>query len=74
MSGDYKYEMQMIAEELAEREFGKNFYDLTEEQQFDTFRAAEERWAEDKANEADLLKDKAHMVDAIQRERQFSGM
>jgi hypothetical protein len=46
MSGDYKYEMQVIAEEIAQECYGKDFYELTPHQQFTTFSEAEGRWVD----------------------------
>ena len=58
MARDYKYEIQMIAEEVAERDFGHEFYDLPDETQYEIFRGAEEAWAEKAQQEADLLADR----------------
>jgi hypothetical protein len=41
---DYKYEMQMIAEELAFDETGQEFYDLSQDDQYEFFIQAEEKW------------------------------
>jgi len=46
MSGDYKYDMQMIAEELAEERFGKDFYDLPQDVQFQLFEEAMGQYVE----------------------------
>jgi len=46
MSGDYKYDMQMIAEELAEERFGKDFYELPQETQFQLFDEAMAQYVE----------------------------
>lgn len=37
---DYKYEIQILAEELAEVKFNKDFYDLTDEQQSEVYEQA----------------------------------
>lgn len=46
MSGDYKFDMQMIAEELASERYGKDFYDLPAEQRDALFNEAMENWIE----------------------------
>ena len=43
-SGDYKYDIQLIAEELAKRDYGKDFYQCTPDQQYQLFLAATESW------------------------------
>ena len=45
---DYKYEMQMEAERLAEERFGVDFYDLPENEQYNVFLDAEVNWSEKK--------------------------
>jgi len=37
VSGDRKYNAQLVAEDLAEKRFGKEFYDLSQEQQIDLY-------------------------------------
>jgi hypothetical protein len=37
VSGDRKYNAQLVAEDLAERKFGKEFYDLDQRQQMDLY-------------------------------------
>ena len=58
MSGDYKYEMQMLAEAAAEEEYGMDFYDLPEDVRHKVFSAAEETYFENRAHEADLMRDR----------------
>ena len=58
MSGDYKYEMQMIAEEKAEEEYGMDYYDLPADVQYNVFRSAEEEYFERQAHGADLMRDR----------------
>ena len=50
---DYKYEMQMLAEETAEAVYGKGFYELSRDEQYRVFRGAEEVWVEKMAGSAD---------------------
>ena len=50
---DYKYEMQMLAEETAEEVYGKDFYELSQEEQYRVFRGAGEEWVEKMAGSAD---------------------
>jgi len=50
---DYKYEMQMLAEETAEEVYGKDFYELSREEQYRVFRGAGEEWVEKMAGSAD---------------------
>ena len=41
MSGaDYKYDIQVLAEELAEAKYGKDYYDLSDEQQTEVYEQA----------------------------------
>jgi len=44
MSSDYKYDMQMRAEELAEEQFDVQFSELTPEDQDKLFAQAQEWW------------------------------
>jgi len=57
MARDYKYEIQMIAEEAAERTYCREFYDLPDKTQYKIFHDAGEAWAEKAQQEADLLAD-----------------
>lgn len=42
--GDYKYGIQLIAEELALNECGKDFYSLTQDLQYTTYLKAQEQY------------------------------
>jgi hypothetical protein len=53
VSGDYKYEMQMRAEELAEEEYGVDFYALSQDQQFTVFERARQDWIDARVSKAD---------------------
>jgi len=55
---DYKYEMQMLAEETAEEVYGKGFYELSQEEQYRVFRGAEGDWVEKMAGSADGREDR----------------
>ena len=55
MSGDYKYAMQMRAEEIAEERFGCEFYSLTPEQQYKVFDDAATDWSERQFSKVDSL-------------------
>jgi hypothetical protein len=54
---DYKYEMQMRAEELAEMETGMDFYDLPASKQDALFSRASEDWITAKQLEAESRED-----------------
>jgi hypothetical protein len=54
---DYKYEMQRIAEEAAERD-GHDFYALPLDQQIWYFGCASTEWAERRMQAADLARDR----------------
>lgn len=56
MSGDYKFDIQSRAEEIADQEFGKDFYDLTDEQLGEVYRRAVSRWSDDLLNRADQVR------------------
>jgi hypothetical protein len=47
---DYKYEIQMIAEEIAEDEYGKDYHSLTDELQCAVYSRAMETWSERRVN------------------------
>jgi hypothetical protein len=59
MSGDYKYEMQLLAEEIALERYGQEFYDLTNDQQYECFTAGSDRWVERACDRADYLRKSA---------------
>lgn len=44
--GDYKYAMQLIAEELAEERYEKDFYELPQDVQFALFDEAMQLYVE----------------------------
>lgn len=52
---DYKYEIQLLAEEAAYNETGKEFYDLPLLEQYEIFQDAEILWAERKMFQAERL-------------------
>lgn len=49
MSGDYKCEIQEIAEEIADRQHNKRFYDLDEELQAAIYDTAVKQYWDSKA-------------------------
>lgn len=55
MRGDYKYEMQMRAEELAD-EMGVDYYDLPQNKQYELYEQAREGWIEARLAQADLAR------------------
>lgn len=57
MSGDYKYEMQMLAEDIALEDYGMDFYSLNPAKQHEVFSRAMEEWSERQASRADYLND-----------------
>jgi hypothetical protein len=56
MSGDYKYDIQMIAEELAQEKYEKEFYDLTSDQQYEVYTLANQHYIERLCDRADYLR------------------
>lgn len=46
MTGDYKYAMQLIAEEMAWERYDKDFYSLPQETQFALFDEASQQYVE----------------------------
>lgn len=56
MGGDYKYEMQLLAEEIAEQRYGKEFYELTDDQQYECFMAGSREWCDRMADKGDNLR------------------
>lgn len=56
MSGDYKWDMQMIAEELAQSRHGKDFYDLDSDTQYALFTEASRQYVERMCDHADYLR------------------
>ena len=53
---DMKYEMQMIAEDLAETEFLKDYYDLPIDKQIELYGRATAIWMERQLDRADYLR------------------
>ncbi len=53
MRGDYKYATQVIAEELADEQFGSDFYELTQDQQFRLYNMALEIYRDQQYATAD---------------------
>jgi len=56
---DYKYEMQMLAEEAAEEKYGKDFYSLPADQQSQLYSKAMDTWHDQRAERADMARDMA---------------
>ena len=56
MSGDYKYDMQLIAEQIAEDEYGKDFYELSNELQYQVYTRAEREYVERACDRADYAR------------------
>lgn len=67
--GDYKYEMQLRAEQAAEDEYGKDFYDLPSDKQDKLFNQASVDYAEDVHARAEALRDARE--DALERSQDF---
>ena len=57
---DYKYEIQMIAEEMAEHEEGVAFGFLTSDEQYHLYLKATGVWADKKAAAAEESYDRIH--------------
>jgi hypothetical protein len=56
LSDDYKYDMQVMAEELAEERFGRDFYSLSDEMQYAIYREAQGNYTDRLADRADFLR------------------
>lgn len=56
MSEDYKWDMQVIAEELADKLYGKDFYDLDKDTQYAIYQRATVQYVERLADRADYLR------------------
>jgi hypothetical protein len=54
---DYKYEMQLLAEEKAEELHGKDFYSLSQAEQDRIYKRAMQDWHDKQASRAELLED-----------------
>ena len=59
MHGDYKYAMQMEAEEIAEQEYGCDFYDLPDSLQTVIYERGMDKWRDKQFARADQLRDEA---------------
>lgn len=57
MDSNYKWGMLMIAYEMAQERFGKEFEDLSEAQQTEIFREAEQAYHDRRNHAADLRRD-----------------
>jgi len=56
MSGDYKYDMQLIAEELAQSLYEKDFYDLDQDTQYAVYNQAMVSYTERLCDRADYMR------------------
>ena len=56
---DYKYEMQLIAEQLAEEKHGKDFSELPSSIQDALYREALDDWHDERADRAETARDSA---------------
>ena len=56
---DYKYEMQLLAEQAAEEKYGKDFSELPSAVQDQLYRHAMDDWHDQKADSADMMRDAA---------------
>ena len=54
---DYKYEMQLRAEELAEELHGKDFSSLSSDEQYRIYEKASQAWYDEQADRAEGLED-----------------
>jgi hypothetical protein len=55
---DYKYEMQLLAEQRAEEVYGKDFSELPSDVQDRLFTGASEAWIDNKHAQAESLEDR----------------
>jgi len=65
--GDRKYNAQLVAEDLAEKKFGKEFYDLDQKQQMDLYDEALKGLSEDFAQGGRAGFSKGKLVDLARR-------
>ena len=56
MNEDYKFAMQLLAEERAEEIYGRDFYDLPEDLKQSVYLDAEREWSDRAADRADYLR------------------
>lgn len=54
---DYKYEMQLLAEQAAEEQYDKDFYDLSPEEQDKLYNKAMQDWHDQRVSQAEYLRD-----------------
>ena len=58
MTTDYKYAMQVVAEEIAETEYDKDFYDLPQEIQDKVYNMGVDRFTDKMISKVDALLDR----------------
>ncbi len=84
VKGDRKYNAQLVADDLAEKRFGKDFYDLDQKQQMDLYDEAytglsKQRFKQRKVDEAikgeqdKMLKDEDYIPEIIDPEDMAQG-
>jgi hypothetical protein len=56
MSGDYKWDIQCIAEDIAQEAHGKEFYELSDGLQYMVYQKAAETYFNRMADRADYLR------------------
>ena len=66
-SGDLKYDANVLADDLAEKRFGKEFYDLDQNQQMDLYDEAYQALAESRRVMKKMKKDNTSINDEIKR-------
>jgi hypothetical protein len=54
---DYKARLQELCEELAQKQYGKGYYELPDRIQASIWAQAEEQWKDEQAEECDRLVD-----------------
>jgi len=59
MSGDYKYAAQMRAEEIAQEEFGVDFYDLPQAKQCEVYQRGMDDYLDSMCAQADCSRKSA---------------
>jgi hypothetical protein len=64
VSGDYKWDIQLIAEEMAMEQYGKEFYDLSSYGQQAVYEQAMDKYHNRLADRADYLR-KAQREDEL---------
>ena len=53
---DYKEQIQAIFEEMVDREFGCNYWDLSEDEQYELYKKATKEYTERVADQADYFR------------------